>query len=453
MALGAIAEMQQEVADLEREEAGLLAAAEAGTRLSDEQWTRLAAIQERIPATRAQLAQLTAARDRRLAAPTAPAMPDAGGVSIPADARITGAPLTEAPRPYRSLGEQLMAIQRTAKNPGQPDQRLFAINEWAQMQAAAPGQGMNETVGFDGGFAVQSDFIPGMQDRVYAGAQLAQYCDAREIGPNANGITYNVIDETSRADGSRGGGVQAYWIAEGASLTASRPKLAKQTVNLGKVVALMYATDEMLADATALESWTGAEVVDELAFKLDDAIYEGTGTGIPQGVLGANALVSVSKETGQAAATLVTENIEKMFSRLSARSLGQAAWYINQDVWPQIFALGRAIGTGGVPLFIPAGGLVDTPAGTLLGRPIRPIEQASTLGTVGDITLLDLSRYLLIRKGGIASAASMHVAFLTDEMAFRWVMRANGRPKPLAALTPFKGSNTTSPFVALATRA
>lgn len=361
---------------------------------------------------------------------------------------------SKAPTPFASLGEQLQAVMHAAKVPHATDRRLLEVNRAALgISAAAPGTGSNETVGFDGGFAVQSDFETGLMERILAGSQLAQYCDTREIGAGSNGIRWNVIDETSRADGSRGGGVQAYWIQEGGAITASRPKLARQGLDLGKLAAMWYVTDDLLEDATALESWGDAEFVDELAFKLDDAVFRGTGSGVPQGILNANALVSITKETNQTAATVVAENVEKAYAALPARSLGKAAWYINQEVWPQIFQFAHAVGTGGVPMFIPAGGLTDSPAGTLLGRPIRPIEQASALGTVGDIVLADLSRYLIIRKGGVRKASSIHVAFSTDEMAFRWILRVNGKPKPLAALTPYKGSQSTSPFVAIATRA
>jgi HK97 family phage major capsid protein len=88
----------------------------------------------------------------------------------------------------------------------------------------------------------------------------------------------------------------------------------------------------------------------------------------------------------------------------------------------------------------------------MLGRTIVPSEQASALGDVGDINLWNLDQYLWIRKGGIAAATSIHVQFLTGETAFRFVVRANGQPIPNAAITPFKGTSTQSPFVSLAAR-
>lgn len=355
-----------------------------------------------------------------------------------------------APQLFGSLGEQLLAIKHAALRPEATDKRLDLIN--AEFNAAVPGTGSNTTVGADGGFLIQKDFQPGILDRIFEGSQLAQLTTPREIGAGFNGTAWNVIDETSRADGSRGGGVQAYWIAEGATITASRPKLRRQEATLGKLAAMWYATDEQLQDATATESFAEAEFVDELAFKLDDAIFRGTGAGIPKGILNAEALVSVAKEAGQAAGSIEGTNIKKMFARMAPRSLGKGIWFINQELWPQVFDLHQVIGVGGVPLFIPAAGLTEAPGGTLLGRPIRVIEQAEAPGTVGDITFLDLSRYLLLRKGGVQKAVSIHVQFLTDETAFRWILRVNGRPMPVSAITPYKGSATISPFVALATR-
>ncbi len=74
------------------------------------------------------------------------------------------------------------------------------------------------------------------------------------------------------------------------------------------------------------------------------------------------------------------------------------------------------------------------------------------LGTTGDITLADLSQYMLVDKNGVQAATSMHVAFLTDEMVFRITYRVDGKPMWSVPLTPFKGTNTKSPFIALASR-
>ncbi len=187
---------------------------------------------------------------------------------------------------------------------------------------------------------------------------------------------------------------------------------------------------------------------------MDDAIINGTGAGRPLGILAAGCLVGQTAETGQAAATVVYENIAKMWSRLFARSQQNAVWLINQNVWPELFGLNLAVGTGGSAVFLPPGGLSGSPYSTLMGRPVIPIEQCQTLGTVGDIILADFSGYILATKGGMQTDMSIHVRFIYDEEVFRFVYRADGQPVLASALTPYKGGATAtqSHFVGLATR-
>jgi HK97 family phage major capsid protein len=160
----------------------------------------------------------------------------------------------------------------------------------------------------------------------------------------------------------------------------------------------------------------------------------------------------VAKETGQKAATVMAENVINMYSRMFASALPRAEWFINQGVWPQLATMSLAVGTGGIPVFMPANQLAGQPNATLFGRPIIPLEQCAALGTVGDIIFADFQGYILATKGGIAADVSIHVRFLYDESVFRFVMRVDGQPVRASVLTPYKGSNTLSHFVGLATR-
>ena len=216
---------------------------------------------------------------------------------------------------------------------------------------------------------------------------------------------------------------------------------------------LCYATDEVLADATALGSVIQQAFSEEFGFVLDDAIIRGTGVGQPHGILNSAALVAVAKENGQAAATVYWENVLKMWARLWARSRSSAVWFIHQDVLPQLATMAFPIGVGGVPVYLPATGAAGSPYSTLFGRPVIEIEQAAALGTVGDIMLLDLSQYLMIDKGGMDAAQSIHVRFVYGENTFRFILRTDGQPIWNKPLTLNNSSNTVSPFVALATRA
>ena len=139
---------------------------------------------------------------------------------------------------------------------------------------------------------------------------------------------------------------------------------------------------------------------------------------------------AATKEGGQAAATIEYENILKMWSRAHARSRmsPNMIWAINQDTEPQLNSMTAPVGTGGVPAYLPPGGLSQSPYGTLMGKPVIPTEHNETLGTVGDIALIDLSQYLLTDKGGVEAASSMHVEFLTGQETFRFTYRVDGQP-------------------------
>ena len=321
-----------------------------------------------------------------------------------------------------------------------------------ELQAAA--QGAGEAVPADGGYLVQQDFANEIMRLMHDRGQLLSR--VRRIPVSGNGLKLNAIDESSRVDGSRGGAVRGYWVDEGSAPTASRPKFKRVNLELKKVAALGYASDELLSDAGAMSAIFSDEFANELVFKVEDAIYEGDGAGKPTGFANSNvnpAFISVSKETGQSAATIVSNNVIKMRARLWAPSRGNSVWFINQDCEPQLSLMTITVGTGGVPVYMPASGLSEDGYDRLYGRPVVPIEFASTVGTVGDIVLADLSQYALIDKGGVRQDTSMHVAFTTAEQAFRAMWRVDGQSLWSSALTPFMGSITVSPFIGLATRA
>jgi HK97 family phage major capsid protein len=346
-------------------------------------------------------------------------------------------PAKDNEKRFASFGEQLMAAYRAAMPGGKVDERLST-------RAAS---GLNETTPSDGGFLVQQDFVTELLKRTYETGILASKVKKIPISTNANGMKINAIDEDSRANGSRWGGVQTYWEGEADEITASKPKFRQMELSLKKLTGLCYATDELLQDAAALEAVIRQAFAEEFGFKIDDAILSGSGEGEPLGILNSGAIVTVAKEASQTD-TITVENLVKMWNRLWSRSRANAVWYINQELEPYLYTLK----IGDKPVYIPAGGLSEKPYGTLFGRPVVPIEQCSAAGEVGDIILADIGQYLLIDKGGIKSASSIHVRFLYDENVFRFIYRVDGKPIWTKPLTPYKGSATVSPFVTLAKR-
>lgn len=346
-------------------------------------------------------------------------------------------PAKDNEKRFSSFGEQLMAAYRAAMPGGKVDERLST-------RAAS---GLNESTPSDGGFLVQQDFVTELLKKTYETGILASKVKKIPISTNANGMKINAIDEDSRANGSRWGGVQTYWEGEADEITASKPKFRQMELSLKKLTGLCYATDELLQDAAALEAVIRQAFAEEFGFKIDDAILSGSGEGEPLGILNSGAIVIVAKEASQTD-IITVENLIKMWNRLWPRSRANAVWYINQELEPYLYTLK----IGDKPVYIPAGGLSEKPYGTLFGRPVVPIEQCSAAGEVGDIILADIGQYLLIDKGGVKSASSIHVRFLYDENVFRFIYRVDGKPIWTKPLTPYKGSATVSPFVTLAKR-
>jgi HK97 family phage major capsid protein len=366
-------------------------------------------------------------------------------------ARVTSD--NEAARPFESVGEQLAAIAY-AQSPrgafqglgGQIDKRLFGQNLTASgASAAGPA---------DGGFAIGTEFSTALLLKARETARIFPLCTNIPIGEGSDSLELPYIDEISRANGSRWGGVQAYWTGEADAPTATKPKLSRHEIRLESLKCLAYATERLLRNAPAMATVFENAFASEIAFKLDDAIWRGDGVGKPLGFsvqnYGGALMVSVAKKTGQAADTFVIENATSMLSRLYREPGDRIVWLCNPDTIGQ-FPL---LTVGQQPVFLPNNSVAGTVQyGTFLGFPVIPVEQAETLGDKGDVVLANLSKYVVITQGGLRAAQSMHVRFIYDEMTFKWSIDVNGQSSVKQPITPFKGSNTLSPFVTVDARA
>jgi HK97 family phage major capsid protein len=312
-------------------------------------------------------------------------------------------------------------------------------------------QGMSETIASDGGYLVMPEFAAGIVDRVYAN-DLWSRTDNYTV--SGNNMTFNCNAETSRANGSRHGGLRGYWVGEGGTITSSKPTLREVSMKLVKLGVVVYLTNELIDDGgTALQQYVSRKASEEFNFMIGDSLINGTGAGQPLGILNAPSLVSVAKETSQLAATILPENIAKMQARFFAPNDGNSVWLKNQDTGPQLHLMTLGIGAAGQIVYMPPGGLSASPYATLQGRPVLDTEFNATLGTQGDLIKADLGQIVSISKGGIMSAASIHLEFLTDQLALRFIMRLNAQPWESAPITPYKGTaNTQSNFVTLDTR-
>lgn len=352
---------------------------------------------------------------------------------------------------FRSLGEFLQAVAVHAYSKGaNQDPRLVRAPTDNLLDRAPSGAAEFDPTA--GGFLVQVDFMAAIFMLAHDMGEILSRVTTIPISANANGLKIPGVDESSRANGSRWGGVSSKWAAEGTAGDESKPKFRMVEFDLKKLISKMTVTDELMRDATALSAIAGMAFSEEVMFMTEDSVVEGLGAGMPLGWLKSEAMIAIAKETGQPAGTIVMENITKMWSRLWARSRKNAIWFINQDVEPQLDMLNAPVGTGGQLVYLPPGGVSEAPYARLKGRPVIATEYNEALGTQGDITLVDPSQYTLVDKDGVEMAQSMHVAFDTDEMRFRVTYRVDGKPMWHKPITPFKGTLTKSPFLSIAAR-
>lgn len=346
---------------------------------------------------------------------------------------------------FTNMGDFAIAVRGAVLNPSNIDGRLT--------NAAASTYG-SEAVGADGGFAVPPEWRAEIMKQVDAEDGFLSMTDVQTI--TGNSITYPVDESPAWASS---GGIRAYWDGEASTMTQSKPVLKDLTVKTHRLTALVPITEELQSDASAMSSYITGKAGEVIAFKLNDAILNGTGAGQPLGIMNAPCTVTVSKESSQTAGTVHGRNVLKMMARMPASSFKRSAWLVNQDVLPQLGGLamdvtkadGTAAGAG--ILYMQPQGLANQSAfGSILGRPIIVTEACQTVGTAGDIVLADMSKYLSVVKGGLKTDYSIHLWFDQAINAFRFILRMNGQPWLSAPITRKNGSNTLSHFVTLQTR-
>jgi HK97 family phage major capsid protein len=235
-------------------------------------------------------------------------------------------------------------------------------------------------------------------------------------------------------------------------------KLGKVNLELSKLAAMVFATSELLEDSPiSIEPMLNKGFGDAIGFQIDEDLMNGNGANQSLGILNAPSLVTVAKESGQANDSIVTNNILKMWSRLRPAGQSAAIWQANIDTFVNIATLALPVGTGGSAAGLmqtSTNGVTGNPIQTLLGRPIFFSEHNQTLGDKGDITLADWGQYLVGEKNGgqIRAASSIHLKFVSDQTAFRFIVRMDGKPWEKTALTPKHSTKTLSSFVTLAAR-
>lgn len=333
---------------------------------------------------------------------------------------------------FRSLGEFFHQV-RQASTGADSDPRLVRAATVFSAEATGP----------SGGYVVPIAFAQDIASIAYSEGSLLPLCSEIKIGSS----TVDIPRDETTPWGSTG--IIAAWENEGDQSAQHKPDLDSTECRLRKLKALVPVTDELLEDSPAMEGYLKRVMGAAVSWKVNDAIINGTGAGVPLGILKASSLIVQAKEGAQTADTINAANVTNMLSRAILTGGGNIVWLINPDAYGQVMSLVL----NEAPIWTP-GTSVDAPNGLLLGRPIVLTDACQTLGDQGDIILANMSGYQAVtRAGGAVLASSMHLWFDQDITAFRLTFRMDGQPLLSAAVTPPHSTVTRSHFVTLAVRA
>lgn len=348
----------------------------------------------------------------------------------------------------------LELIEKRQGEPASKDFEERSMRPIFSQEHRVAGTGQIQGIGSEGGFLLQSETSMDLMTHGFNNSAILPKCQKRTL-TGSESLEIVVIDETSRADGSRGGGVRVYTDAELSQMISSMTKFEKLKLAPERLTGLYYASDKILMNATFLGQEMRQLFSEEFAFKGQDLVMEGTGAGQALGIKNADCKISIAKEAGQDPDTIMTENILNMIMRFYLRGgAGSVCWVGNRNTYAQLRMLKYDIGTGGelARLFMPPT-LAGT-TGSMEGYAVEFIEQAETIGDAGDLWLCDWSQYVCVDYGDINEASSIHFKFDYGQTTFRFVYHFDGQPRMVSAITPFKGSSSTvSPFVRIAERA
>ena len=142
--------------------------------------------------------------------------------------RATGDIHSHGGGPFRSFGEQMRAIVQAGTPGEKTDPRLFEVRS----------TGLEQGTPSLGGFLLQTDFSSELIGSLYRPDRLPGLVRKAVLTGAANKFSQPGFDESSRVNGSRWGGIQAYYEAEGTEKTASKPKFRKIEMSLVKLIGL-----------------------------------------------------------------------------------------------------------------------------------------------------------------------------------------------------------------------
>lgn len=239
-------------------------------------------------------------------------------------------------------------------------------------------------------------------------------------------------------------------VGEGDTKPSREPSFGQRLLTMYKYAAITQFGDELLGDdftgelPSEVTSAVGGQIINKIN---EDITIDGTGSSQPLGAFNTNngALIKVQRAS---ATDFTAVDAFKMYERHTHGP--NSVWMVSRRVLAKLYAMQTTNNT--MVSFLP--NLRDKAPATLLGLPVIVTDLLPTLGTEGDVALVNGDFYAMGLRQALTVESSIHYSFVQDITTYRFVARAGGLPLPTSTFAyKVDGSGNKvdehSPFVVL----
>lgn len=292
-----------------------------------------------------------------------------------------------------------------------------------------------------GGYLVPEKWLPGILKVASEDGIVRPRATVIPAGspPDAE-LNIPLLNQVGAADHDMFSGVWFQWTNEGGAKSDKEPEFDSVKLAPEEYSASTILTDKIIRNAPALEAFVKAIYSRaQVAFE-DQHFLTGTGVNQPLGIINSPAYIQAAR-TG--AGAIIFADIILMLAQIIPG--GRYEWVISRSAYGQIVNLADAAGNS---IFI-GGDATKSIPDRLFGYPIKWTFRVPALGAVGDISILDMSYYLIKDGFGPAFDTSKHVYFVSNKTVLKMFANVDGQPWMNGTITAEDAATEISPFVGL----
>jgi len=303
---------------------------------------------------------------------------------------------------------------------------------------------MIEGISSSGGFSVPDEFSAQWLDSSLPNEIVRPLCQIWPMTSETRKVPG--WDGEDMSAGKLFGGFEMEFLAEEGEATKQTGKLRMINLSAKKGAIFVDISSELEADGLGFENQLLMALQKSIGYGIDKYCLTGSGAGQPQGVFNSSALISVGKEDGQDADTIIYRNLTNMYARQLNKN--NAVWLFNDDAVPSLMELTVDVGLGGEPVKV-----MNEKDGkfTIFGRPVFFTPHMPAIGDEHDCGFIDFGAYALGMRKEMSIDKSMAPGWTKDLVSYRIIIRFDGMGVLSEPVQPENGA-TLSPFVSLDAR-